>query len=140
MKIENIKSGVFYLASAPYNFNTVVITDVGTYGPLKILANNDKYFNGYYANFHYFNGKSLKKVTLTALKKDFQYALKTDPKYFTAGEIEKLSKIFKIKIPMLAARGWHKDHNNYNKADKWERTPAKRKTPARNVIKAKKSK
>jgi len=33
----------------------------------------------------------------------------------------------------LSARGWHKDHNNYNKAEKWERTPAKRKTPARNA-------
>ena len=40
----------------------------------------------------------------------------------------------------LSARGWHKDHNNYNKAEKWERKPAKRKTPARNVMKAKKSK
>lgn len=35
----------------------------------------------------------------------------------------------------LSARGWHKDHNNYNKAESWERTPAKRKTPARNVKK-----
>jgi hypothetical protein len=33
----------------------------------------------------------------------------------------------------LSARGWHKNHNNYNKAEKWERTPAKRKTPARNA-------
>ena len=33
----------------------------------------------------------------------------------------------------LSARGWHKDHNNYNKAEKHERTPAKRRTPARNV-------
>lgn len=40
----------------------------------------------------------------------------------------------------LSARGWHKEHNNYNKAEKWERKPANRKTPARNVIKAKKSK
>jgi phage FluMu gp28-like protein len=37
-------------------------------------------------------------------------------------------------------KGWHKDHNNFNKAEKWERTPAKRKTPARNVVKAKKAK
>lgn len=36
---------------------------------------------------------------------------------------------------LLSERGWHKDHNNYNKAEKWERTPAKRKTPARNVVK-----
>ena len=33
----------------------------------------------------------------------------------------------------LSARGWHKDHYNYNKAEKHERTPAKRRTPARNV-------
>jgi len=33
-------------------------------------------------------------------------------------------------------RGWHKDHYNFNKAEKWERVPAKRKTPARNVVKA----
>ena len=34
---------------------------------------------------------------------------------------------------MLSARGWHKDHYNYNKAEKHERTPALRRTPARNV-------
>jgi hypothetical protein len=33
----------------------------------------------------------------------------------------------------LSARGWHKDHYNYNKAEKHERTPALRRTPARNV-------
>ena len=38
----------------------------------------------------------------------------------------------------LHAKGWHKDHNNYNKAEKWERTPVKRKTPAKNIVKAKK--
>jgi hypothetical protein len=36
---------------------------------------------------------------------------------------------------MLSERGWHKDHYNYNRAEKWERTPAKRKTVARNVAK-----
>ena len=41
----------------------------------------------------------------------------------------------KGKLKMLSERGWHKDHYNYNKAEKWERTPAKRKTPARNVKK-----
>ena len=40
-----------------------------------------------------------------------------------------------VKTKTLSARGWHKDHNNYNKAESWERTPAKRKTPARNVKK-----
>ena len=40
---------------------------------------------------------------------------------------------FKIPPGTLSARGWHKDHYNYNKAEKHERTPAKRRTPARNV-------
>jgi hypothetical protein len=137
MKIENIKNGAYYLATAPYNYNTLVITDVGTYGCLKVLGNSSKYFNGYYPSFQYFNGKSLKKVTSISLKKDFQNALKVDPKYFTPGETEKLCKFFKIKIPMLAAKGWHKEHNNFNKSEKWEKKPKDRKTPARNVEKLK---
>lgn len=141
MIIENIKSGTFYLATAPSNYNTVMIYEVGTYGPLKVLANSKKYFQGYEPSIFYFNGKSLKKITKIALKKDFLYALKTDPAYFTTTEIKRLSEIFKIKDSekLLSARGWHKEHNNYNKAEKWERTPAKRKTPARNVVKAKKA-
>lgn len=35
----------------------------------------------------------------------------------------------------LSARGWHKDHNNYNKAESWELPPSLRRTPARNVTK-----
>jgi len=35
-------------------------------------------------------------------------------------------------------RGWSKDHYNYNKAQKWEVTPKKRKIPARNVKRTKK--
>ena len=35
----------------------------------------------------------------------------------------------------LSARGWHKDHNNYNKSEKWELPPSLRRTPARNVTK-----
>ena len=41
----------------------------------------------------------------------------------------------RIPTGQLSARGWHKDHYNYNKAEKHERTPAKRRTPARNVTK-----
>jgi hypothetical protein len=37
------------------------------------------------------------------------------------------------ETPTLSARGWHKDHYNYNKAERHERTPAKRRTPAQNV-------
>lgn len=36
----------------------------------------------------------------------------------------------------LSARGWHKDHYNYNKAEKHELPPSLRRTPARNVTKA----
>lgn len=42
-----------------------------------------------------------------------------------------------FKETTLSARqpGWHKDHNNYNKAEKWELPPSLRRTPARNVTK-----
>jgi hypothetical protein len=46
-----------------------------------------------------------------------------------------LSEQLKLEFKKPKQKGWHKDHNNYNKAEKWERTPAKRKTPARNVVK-----
>lgn len=39
------------------------------------------------------------------------------------------------KNQTLSARGWHKDHNNYNKAESWELPPSLRRTPARNVTK-----
>ena len=41
------------------------------------------------------------------------------------------------KQTTLSARqpGWHKDHNNYNKKEKWELPPSLRRTPARNVTK-----
>ena len=51
-----------------------------------------------------------------------------------------ICKLLKIPVPHHLGekqKGWHKEHNNYNKAENWERTPAKRKTPARNVVKAK---
>ena len=40
-----------------------------------------------------------------------------------------------LKASLLSGRGWSKDHNNYNKAESYERTPAQRRTPARNVTK-----
>jgi hypothetical protein len=98
MKIENVRNGTFYLATARYNHNTLIITDVGTYGPLKVLAQKDKYFNSYEPLFMYFNGIGLKKITKATLKKDFQHALRTDPNYFTTNEREKLANMFKIKI------------------------------------------
>ena len=98
MKIDNLRSGVFYIATARYNPNTLIIKEVGTYGPLKVLAQKDKYFNSYEPTFMYFNGVSLKKITKATLKKDFQHALRTDPNYFTVNEREKLGNLFKIKI------------------------------------------
>ena len=47
-----------------------------------------------------------------------------------------LSEQLKIKFPGTKQKGWHKDHYNYNKAEKWEVEPKKRKVPARNVKKA----
>jgi len=43
---------------------------------------------------------------------------------------------FEIPTGQLSARGWHKDHYNYNKAEKHELPPSLRRTPARNVTKA----
>lgn len=44
-----------------------------------------------------------------------------------------LSEQLKIKFPGTKQKGWHKDHYNYNKAEKWEIEPKNRKVPARNV-------
>jgi len=43
---------------------------------------------------------------------------------------------FTIPAEGLSARGWHKDHYNYNRAEKHELPPSLRRTPARNVTKA----
>lgn len=40
-----------------------------------------------------------------------------------------------IKLSEKRGRAWSKDHYNYNKSEKWEVTPAKRKVQARNVKK-----
>lgn len=135
MNVRNVKNGAFYIARAPYNWNTVIIEDVGEYGCLKILANAKKYFTGYYPEFWRVDGKTMKKLTNTTLKSFFKNALKYDKKYFTNAEIQELGKYFKIKVDLLSAHGWSKDHYNYNKAEKWEKKPAKRKIPARNVKK-----
>jgi hypothetical protein len=42
---------------------------------------------------------------------------------------------WQARTTQLSARGWHKDHYNYNKAESYERKPAARRTPARNVTK-----
>lgn len=143
MKISKTQHA-FYIGTAPYNTEIVIITDTGLYGCLKVLANNDKYFNGYYAQFQYFNGKNLKKITQTELKTMFKKAIETDPKRFSRSEWEKLGDYFKIKIekylgeqtslkfptpgrPKTNKRGTKKDYNSYNKNQKWEVPPSKRK-------------
>ena len=55
--------------------------------------------------------------------------------YIFCSEIFEDLKDAQKSFKALSARGWHKDHNNYNKAESCERTLAKRKTPARNVKK-----
>jgi hypothetical protein len=130
MKVENIKSGVFYVAQAPYNWNTLIISDVGTFGPLRILANWEKYFNTYKPSFKYYNGKSFSSVSMSALKKDFQHALRTDPGYFSKTEIERLAKMFNIKIGGLAESSSCKRVKGYKKPSigKRVKTYARKKT------------
>lgn len=52
-------------------------------------------------------------------------------KKLTKAQLRKLM----IGSATLNEKGWHKDHYNYNKAERWEVKPAKRKTPARNTKK-----
>ena len=95
MKTITVKDA-FYIATAPYNREIVIIADVGEYGCLKILANSSKYFKAYEPQFQYFNGKSLKKITKTYLKSFFTKALKFDPTYFSISELKTLGEIFKL--------------------------------------------
>ena len=79
--------------------------------------------------------------TQKVLKMDLKNGIKKLLKIPGLTNMEKtaICKIMAIPVPHHLSekqKGWHKDHNNFNKAEKWERTPAKRKTPARNVVKA----
>ena len=98
MKIQNIKGGAFFLATAPYNWNSVTISDIGFYGPLKVLANSSKYFTGYYPDFFYVQGSKFRKLTKAELKDTFKNALEMDPKFFTAAEKKTLGSVFKINV------------------------------------------
>ena len=64
--------------------------------------------------------------------RDFLYQ---DPKYKFISPSYEARERSRSKTT-LSARGWHKDHYNYNKAEKWELPPSLRRTPARNVTKA----
>ena len=67
------------------------------------------------------------KPQLENLTRELRGYLFQDPKFSMKSPIR--------TKPTLSARGWHKDHNNYNKAEKWELPPSLRRTPARNVTK-----
>jgi hypothetical protein len=54
---------------------------------------------------------------------------------FASTTFESLKESKKSAKFGLSAKGWHKDHYNYNKAESYERKPAARRTPARNVTK-----
>lgn len=98
MKIEKVKGGNFFIAAAPYNWDTVIILDGGYYGCLKILSNSNKYFTSYYPEFYQVDGASVSKLSQTRLKDVFKNALEMDPKYFTAAEIKTLGSYFKLKV------------------------------------------
>lgn len=149
MKIQDVKGGGFFIATAPYNWNSVIITDVGHYGPLKVLANSKKYFSGYYPDFFYVSGSKIKKITKVELKSTFRHALEMDPKFFTMAEIQELAKIFKMRIdsnlseqlkiqfknrtyPRGAA--WSKEHYNIDHSNPRE-VSRKRTVKARNARK-----
>jgi hypothetical protein len=105
MKTCKIK-GAFYIVTAPYNQNIVIVHDGESFGVLKIYANANNYFNGsYYPETKYFDGAKLSRVSLTELKKDLVYALNKSDKYFTKNEYIKLMSLFNIsekKYPQLS--------------------------------------
>ena len=136
MKINNNVQGSFFVARADYNRNTVIITDTGEFGCLKVLANRKKYFRAYDPEFYRVDSfLTKKKLTNKVLKDFFIHSLETGYKW-TGLEKEELARYFRVNLDKYLSekqKGWHKDHYNYNKAEKWERPPAKRKTPARNI-------
>ena len=154
MKIHVIKdadSYSFYKIYLPIESgNVVIVEEAYLFQVLKVVGNPEKYFNysiigakySWLPKIELWNHKKKEKtISLALCKKTYINLSKNDPKFYNSLEQSNLNKIFKIKDSgnLLSARGWHKEHNNYNAAEKWERVPAKRKTPARNVVKAKKA-
>jgi hypothetical protein len=151
MKTTIIKNSHFYIASTKYGIDTLTIQNAGILACLKIIANKEKYFEGNKVFFmETFNGRTFKTVSDLKIKRELKAMLKefnTSKVLLTKNELIKCCEYFKIALPKMLSeqltikfpgtkqKGWHKDHNNYNKREKWERTPAKRKTPARNVVK-----
>lgn len=66
---------------------------------------------------------------------DVKYSVPEEIKTITRKVESFTNKNRTTKGSTLSARGWHKDHYNYNKAEKYELPPSLRRTPARNVTK-----
>lgn len=114
MIIESYKIGALYFIKNPYR------RDLDSFATTphelsKILEKNTTNYNPIIYEVEFFKTiPKFKKLTKTQLKNLFG---------------EQLSE---------KQKGWHKDHYNFNKAEKWETPPKKRKIPARNVRKTKK--
>jgi len=96
MKIINSDSAAFYYARAASNGNTVLILETGNFGCLKVLANAEKYFYGYYPEFYYCVGRKIYKVTDKELKSAFLESLNKIP--YTQNEKIFLGKYFKLDV------------------------------------------
>ena len=149
MKVKKLENGYYYkLELKKISATILIVEDCDEFELLKIIADPEKYFNlnvplkkNIFPKIELFNFHKPKKlISLAKMKAHYKRILKADSYYFSLQAERALDQVFNIKptTSMLSARGWTKDHYNYNKAEKWERKPAKRKIPARNVVKAKK--
>lgn len=127
MKIIDNEQGAFYVASAAYNKNTVIITDTGEYGCLKVLANADKYFRSYYPDFYRIGADlTKKKLTNKLLKEIFIHSIEYDYKW-TVLERETLARYFKVNIDFLSEK---KRPKNYQTGSTNKALDKKRKAKA----------
>lgn len=85
-----------------------------------------------------YSSNSIKDQAIELLN-DFGFSIKGygyDEKkgtYILCSEVFEPIKELKSTIVLKEKqKGWHKDHYNYNKAEKWEVKPSKRKIKARN--------
>jgi|688.fasta_scaffold579888_1 hypothetical protein len=148
MKVKKVVRDYTYkLEIAKLSPIILIVEDAEEYQLLNIIADPIRYFNivsidkPIFPKIELLQSGKVKVLTIARMKKLYKQILQADVYYFSIQSETYLNALFKLKpvIKTLSARGWHKEHNNYNKAEKWERTPAKRKTPARNVVKAKKA-
>ena len=110
MIIETYKIGALYYIKNPYRRDLdCFVTSIAELN--KIIENTTSYLPIIYLVEFWKQIPKFKKLTKTELKKLFG---------------EQLAE---------KQRGWHKEHYNYNKAEKWEVKPSKRKIPARNYSK-----